>query len=160
MTNQEVADIFYRLADLLEIKGEMIYKISAYRKAADSIMHDGRDIAALWQAGQARTIAGVGDAIEKKIGEILSTGRLRLLDEVRATVPDELITLLDVPGVGPRTARLLYEKLGVTNVAELEDAARRQLIRALPGLGPKSEENILHSIEMLHRGSDGAARLE
>ena len=149
MTNKEVADIFSRLADMLEIKGEVIYKIVAYRRAAENISHEPRDIAILLRDQQLRTIAGVGEAIEKKIIEILSTGHLRLLDETAAQIPDELMTLLDVPGVGPRTAKLLYEKLGITNVAALEDAARKQLIRSLPGQGVKSEENILHGIEML-----------
>lgn len=154
MTNKDVAEIFNRLADLLEIKGEVVYKIVAYRRAADSIAHDGRDINQVWREGKLRTIAGVGEAIEKKIAEILGTGRLRLLDETAESVPDELITLLDVPGVGPRTARLLYEKLGITNVAALERAARDGQIRSLPGLGLKSEENILHGIDLLHRRSN------
>jgi len=153
MTNKEVADIFSRLADLLEIKGEVVYKIVAYRKAADAIARDSRDITTLWHDKQLRTIPGVGEAIEKKIGEILTTGHLQLLDEVKAEIPDELVTLLDVPGVGPKTARLLYEKLGITNIAALEDAARKHLIRGLPGLGDKSEENILRGIETLHRRS-------
>ena len=149
MTNKEVADIFYRLADLLEIKGEVIYKVVAYRRAAESIAQDDREIADLWRAGQLRTIRGVGEAIEKKIAEILSTGRLRLLDEVRASVPEDVMTLLAVPGIGPRTARALFEKLGITTVAALEEAARKHLIRDLPGMGEKSEENILRALEAL-----------
>ena len=153
MTNRELADVFIRLADMLEIKGEVIYKIVAYRRAAESIAREPRDISILWRDKQLRTIPGVGEAIEKKIAEILETGHLRLLDETMAQIPDELLTLLDIPGVGPRTAKLLYEKLGVTNVAALEEAAHKQQIRGLPGLGAKSEENILHGIEMLHRRS-------
>ena len=75
MTNKDVAAVFHRLAAALENKGELVFKVAAYRKAAAAIERDERSVAALWQAGQARSIPGVGEAIEKKIGEILTTAR-------------------------------------------------------------------------------------
>lgn len=81
MSNGEIAAYFYRLADALAAKGELRFKIAAYRRAAQAMETDERSIVALWQRGELRSIAGVGDAIEKKIGEILTTGRLRALDE-------------------------------------------------------------------------------
>jgi len=153
MTNQEVAAIFSNMADLLEIKGEVVYKVVAYRKAAEAIARETRDLAQLRAEGKLRTIPGVGEAIEKKIAEILDTGKLRIHEELKDQIPGGVISLLKVPGVGPKRARLLYEKLGITSIADLEAAARAHQIRDLPGLGDKVEENILHGIEQLHRRS-------
>lgn len=154
MTNKEVADIFHQLADLLEIKGESVYKIVAYRRAADSIASDMRDINAVAQAKELRTIGGVGEAIEQKIDEILSTGQLRLHEQLKDEIPGGVISLLAVPGIGPKTAKLLYEKLGITSIATLEEAARQHRIANLKGLGPRSEEKILDGIQLLHQRSD------
>lgn len=82
MSNEDIASFFLRLADALEAKGELRFKIAAYRKAAQAMAADERSIVTLWQNGELRSIKGVGDAIEKKIGEILTTGRLRVLDEL------------------------------------------------------------------------------
>ncbi len=80
MSNSDVAAYFYKLADALEAKGELRFKVNAYRRAAKAMEQEPRSVAALWQAGELRSISGVGEAIEKKIGEILTTGRLRALD--------------------------------------------------------------------------------
>ena len=83
MTNQQVADIFTRIADLLEIKGEVIYKILAYRKAADSLNSLGRDVNDVWREGKLTEIPGVGKAIAEKIDELLTTGRLEFLEKLK-----------------------------------------------------------------------------
>jgi len=153
MTNKEVADIFYQLADMLEIKGDIRYKIIAYRKAADGIAHETRDLAEMRRQGRLRTIPGIGEKIEAKIGELLDTGKLRLHEELKQEIPDGVLSLLSVPDVGPKTAWLIYQKLGIHSIPDLEQAARAGKLRTLPGLAAKSEERILHGIEMLHRRS-------
>ena len=151
MTNREVADLLRLIADMLEIKGEVIYKSLAYRKAADNIEALGRDINEVWRQGKLRQIPGVGEALEKKLNELLSTGRLGYYEELQEEIPVGVITLLTIPDVGPKTAKLLWEKLGALSVADVERAAREGKLRHLPGLGVRSEQRILEGIESLYR---------
>jgi len=155
MNNRQVADILYDIADLLEIKGEIIYKSVAYRRAADNILSSlGRDINDVWQDGELREIPGVGEALAKKLDELLRTGRLGYYERLREEIPPGVVDMLAIPNVGPKKARLLYERLGLTSVADLERAAQEGKLRDLPGLGAKSEANILAGIEALRRRSD------
>ncbi len=149
MTNHEVAQIFFTIADLLEIKGEVIYKVMAYRQAAQSILDLGQDIEAVWRAGELRSIPGVGKAIAEKIDKLLRTGRLDLYEQLTAEIPPSLIEVLHVPDVGPRRAALFWKQLGITNLTELEQAARNGQLRTLPGMGEKTEAKILKNIEAL-----------
>ena len=151
MTNSEIAQIFYEIADMLEMKGEDFYRVLAYRRAADNIKHNVQDVTDLWQEGGLEEIPGIGKSMSAKIDEILRTGRLELYDQLREEIPDGVLSLLSIPDVGPKTAWLLYERLGITSIAEAEEAARQQKIRQLPGMGAKSEERILRGIETLHR---------
>jgi len=151
VTNHEVADLLRLIADMLEIKGEVIYKSLAYRKAADNIEALGRDINEVWRQGQLRQIPGVGEALAKKLDELLSTGQLGYLANLQEEIPVGVVSLLSIPEVGPKTARLLWEKLGVLSVADVEVAAREGRLRGLPGLGARSEERILQGIASLHR---------
>ena len=151
MTNSEIARIFYEIADMLEIKGENIYRVAAYRRAADNIKYHVRDIKDVWREGKLEGIPGIGKSMAAKIDEILRTGRLELHDQLREEIPGGVLSLLSIPDVGPKTAWLLYERLGITSIAEVEEAARQQRIRQLPGMGAKSEERILRGIETLHR---------
>jgi DNA polymerase (family 10) len=152
-SNQQLADIFYKIADLLEIKSEVIYKILAYRKAADSLNSLGRDINEIWHEGKLTDIPGVGKAIAEKIEELLSTGKLGFLERLEAEVPPSLVQLLQVPDLGPKKAALFWKQLGITNLAELEAAARSGRLRNLPGMGEKSEAKIITGIEALARRS-------
>jgi DNA polymerase (family 10) len=153
-TNAQLAEIFTRIADLLEIKGEVIYKILAYRKAADSLNDLGRDVNDIWREGTLNEIPGVGKAIAEKIDELLTTGRLEFLEKLETEVPPGLVQVLQVPDLGPKKAALFWKQLGVTNLAELEAAARAGKLRSLPGMGEKSETRILAGIEALARRSD------
>ncbi len=154
MNNRQVADIFYDIADMLEIKGEIIYKSLAYRRAADNILNLGRDINDVWREGKLREIPGVGEVLTKKLDELLRTGRLEYYEGLREEIPPGVVAMLAIPDVGPKTAKLLYEKLGLMGVADVERAAREGKLRDLPGLGVKSEANILAGIEALYRRSD------
>ena len=151
LTNQELADIFDRIADLLEIKGEVIYKTLAYRKAAESLRGLAEDAAVLQGQNRLTEIPGVGKAISEKISELLTTGKLGFLEKLEQEVPPTLTELLQVPDVGPRKAALFWKQLGVTNLAELEAAARDGKLRSLPGMGEKSEKRVLEGIEALKR---------
>jgi DNA polymerase (family 10) len=153
-SNQQRAQIFTNIADLLEIKGEVIYKTLAYRKAADSLDNLGRDINDVWREGKLTEIPGIGKAIAAKIDELLSTGQLEFLIKLEKEVPPSIIEILQVPDVGPKKAALFYREAGITNLAELETAARQGELRNLPGMGPKSEKKIIAGIEALSRRSD------
>ena len=150
-TNRQVAEMFYQIADLLEIQGEVIYKVLAYRKAADSIASLGQDINEVWRKGKLTDIPGVGKAIAEKIDELLATGQLGFYERLVAEVPPSLAELLKVPDLGPKKIALFWHQLGITNLEELEAAARAGKLRALPGMGEKSEAKILAGIEALAR---------
>lgn len=151
MNNRQVADFLYDIADMLEIKGEIIYKSAAYRRAADNIINLGRDINVVWRDDELREIPGVGEALAKKLDELLRTGHLGYYEKLKEEIPRGVVDMLAIPGVGSKTAKLLYESLGLTSVADVERAARQGELRGLPGLGVKSEANILAGIEALHR---------
>jgi DNA polymerase (family 10) len=153
MTNQELADIFDRLGDLLEIKGEVIYKTLAYRRAAESLRANPGEAALLDSQNRLQEIPGVGKAIAEKIHELLTTGQLHYLTEIEKEVPPSLVELLQVSDVGPKKAAMFWKQLGVTNLAELESAAKAGKIHSLPGMGQKSENRILEGLEALKRRS-------
>jgi DNA polymerase (family 10) len=154
MDNQQLANIFRTIADLLEIKGENIYKILAYRKAADSLSNLGQDVNVIWKQGKLTEVDGVGKAIAEKIDELLSTGHLDFLERLEAEVPPSLAELLQVPDLGPKKVALFWKQVGITNLQELENAAREGKLRTLPGMGDKSEAKIIAGIEALSRRSN------
>lgn len=152
-SNHDLAEIFQTIASLLEIKGEVIYKILAYRKAADSLENLASDASAYWREGRLDEIPGVGKAIAEKIDELLSTGKLEFFERLKDDVPISLMEVLEVPDIGPKKVALFWKQCGVTNLAELEQAARTGKLRSLPGMGEKSETKILTGIEALRRRS-------
>jgi DNA polymerase (family 10) len=154
LTNQELANTFRTIADLMEIKGENIYKILAYRKAADSLSNLGQDVNEIWKQGKLTEVDGVGKAIAEKIGELLTTGHLEYLDKLEAEVPASLAEELKVPDLGPKKVALFWKELGITSLSELESAARSGKLRSLPGMGDKSEAKIVAGIEALGRRSN------
>ncbi len=153
-TNNDLAAIFDRVANLLEIKGEMVFKIRSYQRAAESLRGLGEDIYTVAAQGRLNEIPGVGKAIAEKIQELLTTGRLGFLERLEGEVPPTLLQLLEVPDVGPRRAALFWKQLGVTDLAGLEQNARAGKLRALPGMGEKSEVRIIAGIEALARRTD------
>jgi DNA polymerase (family 10) len=155
LNNQELAQVFANIADLLEIKGEVIYKILAYRRAGDTLREYGQDVNLLWQERRLREIPGVGQAIGDKIDELLGTGRLEFYEKLRREIPEGLVEILGVPDLGPKKAALFWKKLDITSVAALEAAARAGKLRDLPGMGAKSEAKVLAGIESLARRASG-----
>lgn len=153
-TNNELADIFDRISNLLEIKGEMVFKIRSYQRAAESLRALAEDINTVAAEGRLNDIPGVGKAIAEKIQELLATGRLGFLERLETEVPPTLLQLLEVPDLGPRRVALFWKELGITDLPGLEHNARAGKLRALPGMGEKSEARIIAGIEALGRRTD------
>lgn len=149
MTNQEIAQIFYELADMLEVKGKNRFRINAYRKAADQISNHVRSIADVAEEGNLQDIPGIGKGIAASIEEILETGELEDHRRLREEIPVGVTALLSIPDVGPKTAKLIWESLGIQTIDEVELAAQTGRLQELKGLGPKTEQNILEGIERL-----------
>lgn len=147
MKNLQLAQQFERIATLLEVIGESPFKIRAYRRVAQTLVELAEPIEQVASEGRLRELPGVGDAIARKIEEYLQTGSIGLLERLHQQIPDGVVELLAIPGIGPRTARLLYEQLGVASLAELEAAARAGRVRQIKGMGPRTEAAILEGIE-------------
>jgi DNA polymerase (family 10) len=153
MKNQEIADIFTAMADMLDIQGEGYHRIMAYRRAAENVAALGQPIEEVWQAGELEAIPGIGKTLAAKIDEWLRTGHLQAYEKLQAEVPAGVVEMLQVPDVGPKKAALFWKELGITTVEALEVAAREERLRALPGMAAKSEQKVLAGIEALKRRS-------
>ncbi len=153
MKNQEIARIFNDIADLLEIKGENPFRIRAYRRAALNIESLSRDVS-LSPESELMKIPGIGHDLADKILEYVRTGQIKAYDDLRMEVPGGLSLLLSVPGLGPKTAKLLFEQLQVKDLSDLERLAREHKLIGLPGIKERTEENIIKGIEMLKRGME------
>lgn len=153
MKNQEIARIFSEMADILEIRGDNPFKIRAYRRASLNIegLPKGVDLLA---PEELREIPGIGEELAAKIEEYLRTGQMHAHEKLRGEVPAGLLDLLAIPGLGPKTARLLLDKLGVTSIEELEQAAAEHRLAGTPGIQRKTEENILKGIATVKRGRE------
>ena len=151
MKNQEIAKIFNDIADLLEIKGENPFRIRAYRRAAQNIEGLAKDVAEI-SNDVLLTVPGIGQDLAGKIEEYVRTGKLQFYEDLKKEVPGGLSALLSVPSLGPKTAKLLFEKLNIKDLESLEQLARDHKLTGLPGIKEKTEENILKGIEMLKRG--------
>lgn len=146
MDNSTLAGTFEAIADLLEIQGEIIHKVLAYRRAAESIRGLSRPVAELWREAGLRTIPGVGEAIAGKIDELMRSGKLDFFEKLKQQVPVTLVDVLRVPDVGPRKAARFWKELGITSLPQLEAAARAGKLRTLAGMGERSETRLLESI--------------
>lgn len=150
MKNQLVAQILNEVADMLDMQG-VEFKPRAYRRAARTIESLGEPIEDMYAKGKLEDLPGVGEAIAKKIGEIIETGSLKYRDELKAKTPMDLEGILAVEGIGPKTAAILFKRLGIKSLDDLERAAKEHKIREIKRLGPKTEENILSSVELAKR---------
>jgi DNA polymerase (family 10) len=150
MKNQLVAQILNEVADMLDMQG-VEFKPRAYRRAARTIESLAEPIEQIYAEGKLEDLPGIGEAIAKKIGEIIETGSLKYRDELKAKTPIDLQGILGVEGIGPKTAGLLFKRLGVRSLDDLERAAKERKIREIKRLGPKTEENILSSIDLAKR---------
>lgn len=149
MKNREIADIFEKMALILEFKGENVFKINAYSRAARILRDTTEDIEKLHHEGKLGGIPGIGKGMAEKIAEYLGSGAISKYDEERKDVSDDLLYMMRIQGVGPKTAALVHRELKVENIADLEQAIRAGIVQKLPGMGPKKTENILRGIQFL-----------
>lgn len=153
MKNQLVADTLYTIADLLDLKGDLFFKTRAYRMAAQTIETLEEDVEKLVAQGTLQSIPGIGEALAKKITELVQTGKLGYLEQLKKEVPTGLIKLLNIPGLGPKKVAALYKNLRITTMEELRDAASNGKLRTLEGFGEITERNILRGIQLLQKTS-------
>jgi DNA polymerase (family 10) len=151
MQNRAIAAMFNDIADMLEVKGESPFRITAYRRAARALEGLTEDVAAIAARDELEDIPGIGKGTGEKIQEFLRTGTSKYYEDLRASLPPGITGLMSVPEVGPKTAMLLHERLGIKSIDELEQACKDGKVRKLPRLGPKTEENILKGIALLRR---------
>jgi DNA polymerase (family 10) len=148
MNNTEIIEILENISELLEIKGENVFKSRSYLNAARSIKLLSEEVETLAAQDRLKEIPGVGEAIAKKLNELVATGRLEYYEKLKAEFPPGINTLLDIRGIGPRTAALLIKELNIQNAAELEQAILAGKVAHIPHLGEKSAQNILAQIQV------------
>jgi DNA polymerase (family 10) len=152
MKSYEIARLFERMADVLEVKGENPFRIRAYRRAAQNLETTSEDVETLAREDRLDEIPGIGADLAGKIGEYLESGHIKEIDAACRTVPHGVVELLDVPGIGPKTAKQLYEREGVTSLAKLERLAAAGKLRGRRGIQARTEQNIVRGIRLLRGG--------
>jgi len=149
MKNITVAKVLEEIAELLELKGENAFKIRAYSRAAHTIESLSTELEQLMKENRLREVPGIGEALAKKISELLTTGKLEYYEKLRAEFPAGIRALMDIPGIGPRTTMRLFKELNISNVNDLEQAIMDGRVAALDRLGDKTAQNILRHIQQL-----------
>jgi DNA polymerase (family 10) len=144
--NADVAEQLELLADILELEGEAAFRLLAYRRAAARVRETSGLVAELAVEGKAKELPGIGKTIEEKIVQIVDDGEIHALTKHKSLVPPEVVEFTRLPGLGPKTARKIWQELGVTTLADLKAAAQQERLRALPGLGAKLEERIVQEL--------------
>jgi DNA polymerase (family 10) len=152
--NKEVADLLFKIADALEILGEMQFKVLAYRKAARVISELTEDLRKIYKEGKLEEIPGIGEGIAKKIKEYIETGKMKKAEEVLSKIPPGLLPLMSIPSLGPKTIALAYKKLGVKDINDLKRVLKDGSLARLPGMGEKKIENIIKGIELWEKGKE------
>ena len=153
MKNREISLIFEHIAQCLEFRGESTFRQNAYRRAARALTDLAEDVEEVYARGDLENVAGIGAGMASKIAEYLETGKIQRYEEARKGIPDTLIELMKIPGLGPKTLRIIHDRLGIENIDQLEAAAREGRLDDLPRLGGKSIENILRGIQLVRAGS-------
>lgn len=148
MRNQALAHMFDRIADVLEFKGELQFRVLAYRKASRVLQDLRDDIETIWKEGKLEDIPGIGEGMAKKIDEYLSTGKMTKYEEVTKGIPSSLIDLLNIQSLGPKTLALAYEKLRVKNLEDLKRVIADGSLAKLPRMGDKKVQSISKGIEL------------
>jgi len=146
------------MADILDIMDANYHRVMAYRRAAETVDTLGRPVEEVWRQGELMSIPGIGDTLASKIDELMRTGELEAYQELTSQVPEGVVAMLDVPGIGPKSAARFWKELGLTTVEALEQAALAGRLRELHGFGAKSEQNVLDGIAFLKRRT-GRSRL-
>jgi len=147
MQKDEIADILKEIGVFLELKGENPFKTRAYQNGARTLENLAEPLEPLIAEERLGSIKGIGKALAEKITELATTGRLAYYDELKASIPDGLIAMLNIPGLGPKKVKTVYSKLGIETVEALEQACKDSQLAELPGFGKKTESKILEGIE-------------
>jgi DNA polymerase (family 10) len=151
ISKKDIILILEEIGVYLEIKGESPFKVIAYSNAARRLETLEEDLEELVRRGGLTSIKGIGDALNKKITELVTTGRLEYYDELKASIPTGHLEMLRIPGLGPKKIRALHEKLAVETLGEIEYACMENRLVELPGFGEKTQQKILAGIEHLKR---------
>ncbi|MFA4967107.1 MAG: DNA polymerase/3'-5' exonuclease PolX [Candidatus Margulisiibacteriota bacterium] len=151
MENSEFAKIFFEIAELLELKGENVFKMRAYQKAARNVENLPKSLEEIYKSGGIKAlkeVPGIGESIAEHIEEIIKTGTFKKYKELLKEFPKDFVKLIEVPGIGPKTAIMLLKELKIDSMKKLEAAVKAGKLRELPGMGAKKEENIQKGIEL------------
>lgn len=152
MKNSEIARVFQDMADLLELKEENIFKIRAYRRAAQIIERLPKEMSAMVERGEdLQKIPGIGEAIAKKSAELIYSGKLEAYENLKAEFPEGITNLLEIPGIGPKTAHRLATELMISSAEQLEQAIREGKVAHLFRMGDKTAQNLLRQLQTMHR---------
>ena len=154
MKNLEVVKIFRDIAKILEIKGENVFRIRAYERASQNIEGLPNALESFVKLDKLTKIPGIGKDLAERIKEYYRTGKIKIFEELKKSIPEGLLDLLNIPSVGPKTAKLLYEKLKIKNISGLEKAIKKNKLKGIFGIKEKTIENIIKGIEILKRGRE------
>lgn len=154
MTREDLAEILDEIAILLELKGENPFKIRAYRNGAETVLQYPGDIAALAREGELRGIKGLGDALQQKLHELASTGKLEYYEKLKGEFPETLFDLFGIQGLGPKKIKAVYEALGVDSIPHLKQVCQSGEIAELSGFGKKTAQKILEAIAFKEENAD------
>jgi DNA polymerase (family 10) len=146
MKNKELSEILFEIAELLSLTDENVFKIRAYERASQVVAALPDPIEEIASSGKLEDIPGIGKGIAEKITEYLTAGKIKYLEELKKDIPQGVLEMMSVPGVGPKKAKTLFEKLKIDSIDALEKSAKAGKIRCIPGFGEKTEENILKGI--------------
>lgn len=150
---EAVVEILEEIAVLLELKNENIFKIRAYHNAARVLEGQPEDLKTLIDTGKLEELKGIGPAISEKVRELFSKGKLKYYEDLKKSFPEGIHNLLQIQGLGPKRVKILYEKLKVKSLGELEKACRENRLLNLDGFGAKTQENILQGIQRLKKSA-------
>ncbi len=152
-TNLTIANIFNEIAELLELKDENPFKIRAYRNAAQTLENLTEDVSEISRRGELTELPGIGKDLSERINEFLTSHKISLYEELKKKTPRVLLDMKNIPGIGAKKALLLHKKLKLKSLSDLEAKARAHKLQGLPGMGEKTEENILKGLEFLKKSS-------
>ena len=148
MTNEELSHIFNGIADILELKNENPFRIRAYRKAAQIMEDLAEDVTGLVGTGKLKDMPGIGKDLTAKIEEYIRTGKIAVFEELKKEFPQGVIDIITIPGIGPKTAKLLFETQGIDSIEKLETAAGSGALKGIKGIKDKTIANILKGIAL------------
>ena len=152
MKNVEIARIFNKIGDLLEINGDNTFRIRVYRRAAQNLESIAEDLSIIAERGDLNEIPGIGKDLSKKIREYLENGSMVYYEELKKEIPEGLLDLMSIQGVGPKKAKLFYDTFGIESLDRLEEMAHSHKLQGLPGIKAKTEENIIRGIALHRQG--------